>query len=147
MKLSYFVHTSHANGALVLDVDIPPSLNHLYGTTVFTDSGGSLRSRRYLTADGKNYKEAVMWETKSKANAKGWEYKGGRIALAIGLRFPNKKRRDISNCIKILEDAIAETLGFDDRVVDSILVQRVGINKERPGAVVTVEEYSENHKF
>lgn len=147
MKLSYFVHTDHANGALVLDVDIPPSVNNLYGTTVFTDRGGNQRSRRYLTADGRFYKEHVGWEAKSKANAKGWEYKGGRIALAIGLIFPNKRRRDISNCIKIIEDAIAEVLGFDDRVVDSVLVQRVGISKEHPGAVVTVEEYSNNHQF
>ncbi|MHC4560626.1 MAG: RusA family crossover junction endodeoxyribonuclease [Planctomycetota bacterium] len=140
MKLSYFVHPEYSPDALVLIVDVPPSLNNLYATS--RRHGG-----RFMTAQGRQYKKSVGWLTVDAMMRQVWEYKGGRIALGIGLVFPNKRRRDISNCIKILEDAISEVLGFDDRVVDSVLVQRLKNDKENPHAIVTVEEYPSNHSF
>lgn len=52
------------------------------------------------------------------------------------LRFSNQRRRDISNCVKVLEDAISETLGFDDSAIDQLYVQRVSTADKNAGADV-----------
>jgi Holliday junction resolvase RusA-like endonuclease len=58
----------------------------------------------------------------------------------MDLVFRDRRRRDITNCIKIVEDAAAEALGFDDTVVDVCLVRRMGVDKHNPRARVSIQE-------
>jgi Holliday junction resolvase RusA-like endonuclease len=110
---------------------IPPSLNNAY-------TNGRGHGRRVLTAEGRAYKAsvAILLLTAQPLPA------GVRIALAIRLWFPTKRRRDITNCVKLLEDALAESLGFDDCAVDRVLVERAGYDAARPRCEVQVEVLS-----
>jgi Holliday junction resolvase RusA-like endonuclease len=122
---------------LTLTVPVPPSLNNAY-------TNGRHHGRRVLTKEGRDYKDAVAAILLYKAKpASGFELLIGRsdarIGLTLRLYFPNRQRRDITNCIKLLEDALAETLGFDDCRVDRVLVERVGVDKISPRCEVVVE--------
>jgi Holliday junction resolvase RusA-like endonuclease len=78
---------------------------------------------------------------KSAANHAGWEYHyGSRVSMILDLVFKDKRKRDITNCIKIVEDAVSEALGFDDRLVDAFLVRRVGIDRNKPRARISIQE-------
>ena len=122
---------------LTLIVPVPPSLNNAY-------TRGHGHGRRVLTAQGRDYKATVAELLLCRAQPSGgFELAIGRedarIGLALRLYFPNRQRRDISNCVKLLEDSLAETLGFDDCRVDRLLVERTGIDKTNPRCEVTIE--------
>lgn len=123
--------------SLTLLVPVPPSLNNAY-------TNGRGHGRRVLTAEGREYKATVAELLLCRAQPSGgFELaigrKDARIGLALRLYFPNRQRRDISNCVKLLEDALAECLCFDDRCVDRLLVERAGIDKANPRCEVTIE--------
>ena len=127
---------------LFILVDIPPTVNHLYYDIAYKKRGTSkYRCRRRLTDQGRDYKTAVGWTIKGKAQEFGWEYESGdRIRITLDLTFGDNRRRDITNCIKVIEDAVSEALDFDDRVVDEFLVRRVGVEKGNPFAKVSIEK-------
>jgi Holliday junction resolvase RusA-like endonuclease len=113
---------------LTLTAPIPPSLNNAY-------TNGRGHGRRVLTKEGRDYKEYVASSLLGTQPLPD----GARIGLAIQLWFPTKRRRDISNWVKLLEDALSEALGFDDCAVDRLLVERVGYDATRPRCEVTIE--------
>lgn len=122
---------------LEMIVPIPPSVNNCY-------TNGHGHGRRVLTAQGRDYKATVAELLLCRAQPSGgFELaigrKDARIALSLRLYFPNRQRRDISNCVKLLEDSLAETLCFDDCRVDRLLVERAGIDKANPRCEVTIE--------
>ncbi len=78
---------------------------------------------------------------KSAAAHAGWEYHyGSRLSIVLDLIFRDRRKRDITNCIKIVEDAISEALGFDDKLVDAFLVRRIGIDRDHPRANISIQE-------
>jgi Holliday junction resolvase RusA-like endonuclease len=126
---------------LEFEVSIPPSVNNLYINRTWRDKKSGKRIvRRVMTKKARSYKQAAAWEVKGAALESGWEYTGKRISFHMDLVFRDRRRRDITNCIKIVEDAAAEALGFDDTVVDVCLVRRMGVDKHNPRARVSIQE-------
>ena len=123
-----------------VEIDIPPSLNNLYFSMSYKAKDGKYRCRRVLSSEGKAYKHAVGFIIKSAAQHAGWFYSGERLSMRLRLIFRDRRRRDITNCIKIVEDAASEALDFDDRVVDAFYVVRSGIDRENPRAYLTIAE-------
>lgn len=122
---------------LTLTAPVPPSLNNAY-------TNGRGHGRRVLTAEGRKYKATIAQILLLKAQpANGFEMAIGaadrRVGLILRLWFRTRQRRDITNCVKLLEDALAEQLGFDDCAVDRVLVERAGYDPARPRCEVTVE--------
>lgn len=118
---------------LTIATDLPPTTNNAYRDFIVEG-----RVRRALTGDGKAFKAATGLRANAAASKAGWRYEQGqRLGLHLALVFPNNARADISNRIKLVEDAVAEALGFDDRVVDLLVVERCA-NGE-PQCVVTLE--------
>lgn len=117
---------------LILSVDVPPSLNHLYAT---------VKGHRTLSARGRSYKKDTGWIIKQEALQQAWEG-GERYSLTMRLWFKSRQRRDLSNTIKVLEDSLSEALGFDDTCIDRLVVERVGVDKERPRCEVELEVLS-----
>lgn len=117
---------------LTLTAPLPPSLNNAYAT---------VRGRRVLVSEGRDYKAmigqllALSPEARQFAQALG----GQRLALTLRLWFEDRRRTDISNRIKLLEDALAKNLGFDDCAVDALLVVRAGYDKSNPRCEVVLE--------
>lgn len=127
-----------------VSVEVPPSVNHLYWSQTYRGKDGRQHCRRLLTKDGKQYKESAGWIIKMAANHAGWIYhEGDRLSIGLTLTFKDRRRRDITNCIKIIEDAAAEILGFDDTVVDAFFVRRAGIDKNNPHALLSIAKVVE----
>jgi len=110
-------------------IPVPPSVNNIYHNVG--------KSRR-MTGRAKIYKEQVGWIAKTWAAENNWAYDGGDVSMSLDLIFSNKIKRDITNCIKIAEDAVSETLGFDDRKCVEFIVKLVGYDKKNPRAIFTL---------
>lgn len=116
---------------LLLTVSLPPSVNHCYANATSSN-------RRVLTTEGKQYKRDVENQVAIEASSRKFKYaEGERISLSLNLYFADN-RRDISNTVKLLEDAIASAIGFNDRVVDRLNVERKGFDKQNPRCEVTL---------
>lgn len=84
------------------------------------------QGRRYLSEDGKVYKSQIILKTQVEKNKQNFVPDSQFYGLNLAFGFTNffnkdgsvcKKRPDSSNCIKLLEDAIFEGLGLNDRLV------------------------------
>lgn len=119
---------------LTLTVPVPPSLNNAY-------TRGKGHGKRVLAKEGRTYKANIGKALAESAAAATFAQAllGKRLALTLRLWFRDRQRRDISNCVKLAEDALAEALGFDDCAVDALLVVRAGFDKDRPRCEVVLE--------
>lgn len=113
-----------------LVLPLPPSSNNAY---VNKRGGGG----RILSAGGREYKRAAAML----AMGQGAHRFHGDVAIR-GTIYLNDRRRDLSNCIKLLEDSLKGICYADDRQVACLdLVRR--FDKGNPRCEITVEEFSE----
>jgi len=100
---------------LVYLLPYPPSLNHLYPT---------VRGRRMLSVTGRKFKEAVVVAVLSQGRpAKPLT---GRLWYVFRVYPPDRRVRDLSNVVKILEDSLtAAGVWEDDGQVDDQHVLRM----------------------
>lgn len=105
----------------------PPSVNHCYRSAV-------KRGHRvtYLTKEGKDYKRSVaqlVMMARSRDEAP-LEPLPGRVRYTVTLFPPDRRRRDISNTIKVLEDALTTAgVWIDDEQVDELTIRRAQVAK------------------
>lgn len=115
-----------------ITLPVPPSLNNAYKNV--------RRGGRVLTDTAKNYKTMAKRDVERLALVSGFRYPdGARLALTLTLHFSSNHRRDISNCVKLPEDALAEVLGFDDSRVDHLLVERGAVDAKNPRCEILLE--------
>lgn len=89
-----------------------------------------MRGRRVLSADGRAYKHTTAHEVR--AAAEGWRPGAARLGVLLTLHFPDRRRSDLANREKVLIDAIAMGLEFDDSQVDDLHLVRGAIDKAYP---------------
>lgn len=116
----------HPSVALVLPM--PPSVNDLYRTDPRT-------GYKYLTDDQCAFRSyAIQIAQVVRGNAGPLP---GRLEMRVTLYFLNRRRTDISNRLKALEDALTHARVYvDDSQIDVLTVQRVIIRK---GGSLTTE--------
>lgn len=115
---------------IAIELPLPPSANKAYA---------SLRNRRILTAEGKLFKQQVRdLFGQAYATRPLPELQDHALALDITLTFEavenagwskgtaknRYKRVDVSNRLKLLEDAIFSALGVDDSLIFSLTVRK-----------------------
>jgi len=118
---------------VVLNLPYPPSVNHLYINA---------RGRRFPNAKAKAYKTAVQEYV---AEYRTPKFNNAKIALIVWAYPPDKRKRDISNLLKIIEDSLQDAGVFDDDFnIDFIEIKRCAIKKEGGLTVMieTMEEFS-----
>lgn len=102
----------------LLELPLPPTINSYYQYKGF---------RRFVGPEGKKFKADVA-QILGKVPIK---FGNSRIALTIHLHFRDKRRADISNRIKALEDALVQAGLFDDdSQIDEEHIYRSSIIKE-----------------
>jgi Holliday junction resolvase RusA-like endonuclease len=107
---------------------IPPSVNRLYAN--------SSKGRR-ITEEGEAYKMAVMQKLMLEgARARCPE---GPYVFSLWILVPDRRRRDVSNMIKALEDAVSEYLLYDDSS-HYVLHLYKGMDRKNPRAVIRLEQ-------
>ena len=107
---------------LACTLPFPPSVNHMYQP----------RSRgRYMSKAARAFREHAVVTLRT-SKPQGWE-SDGLFALWIGLIVPDRRRRDIDNHVKAVQDAIqAAGLVDDDTKIVHTTVELWGV--ERGGA-------------
>lgn len=117
---------------IAFTLPIGPSVNNMY---VLTSRGVR------LSDNAKKFKVDACLIVRSAANVQGgWPYPASApLFLHLRLFVHDKRRADISNVIKCAEDAIADALGFDDRHVQRLLVERIGVDKANPRCEVVLQ--------
>jgi len=117
-----------------LRVPLPPSVNHIYR---IVRAGGKLRLA--LTPEARRWKNSVALAIAANRDYFPFDVgEGSHFALRVWYYFPDRRRRDTHNCLKLLCDAVASGLGVDDRW---ILVREEGVevDPDRPRLEIEVE--------
>lgn len=86
-----------------------PSVNHLY----FNCHG-----RRAMTSQGKAYKAGLGTLAAFEKDRQNWVYQiGKKIVMELRFFWPDRRRRDCDNLLKIIQDSFSGILYDDDRWV------------------------------
>lgn len=103
---------------IVLDLPYPPSVNHMYVNG---------RGRRFPNAKARKYKIAVQeYVAEFRVPKLGSE----KLSVVIWAYPPDKRKRDISNLLKIIEDSLQDAGVFDDDFnIDAIEIKRCEVVK------------------
>jgi crossover junction endodeoxyribonuclease RusA len=99
-----------------LTLPFPPTVNHMWGFA---------GKRKYLKKEAHEFRRLVQ-EACIEANAKIH----GRIAIFIALYPPTKRKFDLDNRIKALQDALEHAgVYLDDEQIDTIICVRRNVIK------------------
>jgi crossover junction endodeoxyribonuclease RusA len=113
---------------LLITLKMPPSVNSLYR---------SIGKRSILSKEGRIWYEYSIPEIQRQAG--GWTCESS-VSLTVCLTFPDRRRCDISNRIKALEDAITKAgVWTDDCLVDELIIRRHPVSKSSSGASVIIQ--------
>ena len=101
---------------LRLELDgLPPTVNHMHITA---------RGRRFRSQECKDYQDYVVDKIIQCRACE--EPFSGRVALTLIFTAPDKRRWDISNRIKSIEDCLARAgVIKDDSQIDELTVRRI----------------------
>lgn len=109
----------------------PPSLNNAYTT-------GRGHGKRVLTSEGRAFKAQAALLVRNAAALAGFTVPDKQpIRLTFWFYFANVQR-DGSNAVKLIEDAVAEALGFNDSRVVAMTWHKA-IDKAAPRCTVAVK--------
>lgn len=86
---------------LFLDLPLPPTINSYYQYKGF---------RRFVGPEGKKFKADVL----DMVGKTPTRFGDARLGLTVHLHFRDRRRQDLSNRIKALEDALVQAGLFDD---------------------------------
>lgn len=121
-------------GALTLDLPWPPSLNSIWRAVVITGRSGKPRARVLLSQKGRAYRKAVMGIIAGLGSPATPPM--ARLRVHLLACPPDRRRRDLSNIPKILEDSLTHAqVWADDSLIDDLHVTRGEIT---PGGAVLV---------
>ncbi len=99
----------------------PISINHLY--KVGRSRGG--RMTKYMTAEGKNAKEAWALEAKVQLVKQRAEmFLHDNLSVTIKFYFEDKKRRDADNYSKALLDCLSDLVWKDDKQIMTLYLEK-----------------------
>jgi crossover junction endodeoxyribonuclease RusA len=108
----------------------PPSVNHYWRMG---------HGHVHVSTEGRRYRRDVGLSVFSQLGEV--PCLAGRLALSVTASPPDKRRRDLDNVLKALQDSLSESFGFDDEQIDRLSVQRGSVVKG--GRVeVTIEQVS-----
>jgi len=99
---------------LTLDLPYPPSVNHMYINA---------RGRRFPNKKAVDYKVRVQDIV---IDNQATKYGSTPISLQIWVYPPDRRKRDISNIIKIIEDSLQDAGVYDDDFQIGLLVVERG---------------------
>ena len=118
-----------------LTLPLPPSVNHSH-----INIRKRYRLMRIRSTATKDYMCEAGWLAKGWCAAEKWTppTKDRKIIMRVWVWFPDKRKRDADNILKILQDSLTGIMWLDDRQVMP-RVMDVGVDKQNPRVEIEVE--------
>ncbi len=114
---------------LALTIPFPPSANHLHTVA---------RGRKILSEEGRNYFANVSWRLRRQYGTRIDTF-DVPLFVVYHVWSPDRRRRDMSNLLKAMEDALTYARVWkDDSLIDDFRVRRAGLDPNRAGYVDVV---------
>lgn len=111
-----------------LTLPLPPSLNAAYRSVTIRGHG-----RVLLSKAGRRYKEDI------KKAVMGMESFGSaRLAVHYTYWFKDKRRNDLDNRVKLLNDSLEGCLFDNDNQIDLMILERGGIDRVNPRVEIEI---------
>ena len=82
-----------------------------------------------------DYRENSFWQTKQQL--KNWKYLGKAISLDLTFEMPDKRHRDVDNCLaaaKAAIDGLADALFVNDKVFEPLIIRKS--HGSKPGRLI-----------
>jgi len=104
----------------------------------------------YLHPEAKRYKQKLIRQFTEQMKENGFPY-GKAFPFKVVYTFYVLTEKDVTNMIKVTEDAFSEAIGVDDSVWDQVSANRILIGKNDNGIpegkeLVIIEAYCYNHQ-
>lgn len=93
----------------------------------------------YLAPEARKYKKELIEKLQEEVSEKGFPY-GKEFPYKVSYTFLVNKDRDVTNMIKVTEDALSEAIGVDDSVWEEVVAKKV-IKEDLEKEVVIIELY------
>lgn len=125
--------------SLKLSLPLPPSVNSIY----FNTRGGGRR----LTKKAENYIRDVRALANMECENQRWTKQGKYVWLYMDLvfYFPDRRRRDSHNMLKVLLDAL-ESIVYEDDMYVMPRIQSVEYDDEDPRVELCVTPQTRNNR-
>lgn len=110
---------------LTMSIPIPPSVNHMY---IHKKNGSKI-----LTKKAKGYIKEIQTICKKSKKEQGWKTDKEYVWYVMDLYFyfPDKRKRDSHNCLKLLLDCL-EGLLFENDYYILPRIQYVTLDRDNP---------------
>jgi len=102
-----------------IEFDYPPSINHAY---MQLKGGKKVLHPQYFM-----YREVVAYKTANAVQLQGCPRPP--LILVVGVYKPDRKKRDLDNILKVLQDGISLGLRIDDSLITTVVISHLGIVK------------------
>ena len=99
---------------------LPPTSNHAYGVAVNKRGKGYI----YLTAEGKAWKTGAQLAVQAADCQPEGFWKGKQLFVSLTFCYKSTLIYDVDGRVKLTLDAVADGLGFDDRYVFPLLLNK-----------------------
>ena len=115
-----------AAAPLTMVLPLPPSLNNLYANTP---------TGRRMSKEGREYKQEVH----KHLNYQRVRPRCPQPRYEVWLWFlmPDRRRRDLSNLVKAIEDVVSNYLGYDDSLHDAMHLYKA-LDRDDPRCVMVL---------
>ena len=113
---------------------VPPGINRMYKVSCVKGKGHFRKSK-----EAKDWIEAAIMPIRSAANQQGFIVNPRTDRIIVRYWIYNT-RHDVDAHVKIVQDTVADTLGFNDRTVIDIKPDRIKTEDGNRGILIEVEK-------
>ena len=127
--------------ALVVELPLPPSMNHSHTLVYRRSKTGRAHPARVPSAATKAWRSAAYLATRAAMSASKWRpITCGKVAVELTYFWPDRRRRDTHNRIKELMDVLAVAGVFADDCQALAREQDFRVDRSRPRVELRVLE-------
>lgn len=116
---------------------LTPSVNHMYRNARFGP-----RSIKVLSKDSKIWFESTVTQAVSWRKSNKWNTAEGKVIVRIWFYFPDRRKRDTHNGLKILLDALEDAKIYENDRYALPRIMDFEVDRENPRIEIEFEKVS-----
>lgn len=118
---------------LNLELPYPPSINHAYMSVAF--------GKRVLKPDVMAYRSLIGYVASAAVARYGLPHYP--YTMYVEVYTPDRRRRDLDNLLKVLQDGITHGINVDDTNITTLAIKKAGVVKDGKVLVSIQSEFTQ----